>query len=44
MLYLDSPVETLAFGDWNAPVAKVKPAVLNLRKELGVATQAFTKP
>ncbi|OCT45398.1 putative tubulin-specific chaperone D [Cladophialophora carrionii] len=39
LLYLDSPVETLASSDWNAPVAKNKAVVLSLRKQLGVVSR-----
>ncbi|KIW64745.1 hypothetical protein PV04_09656 [Phialophora macrospora] len=43
LLYLYSPVETLASSDWNAPVVKTKPVVLNLRKQLSVVSRPAAK-
>jgi hypothetical protein len=37
LLYLETSNEMLAACDWNGPVAKNKPVVLALRKEMGVA-------
>lgn len=39
LLYLDSTSDILASCDWNAPVSKTKPVVIELRKHLGVTTQ-----
>ncbi|KIV87718.1 hypothetical protein PV11_03247 [Exophiala sideris] len=43
VLYLDSPSQTLASFDWNEPIAKTKPVVLELRRQLGVAGTATAK-
>ncbi|KIX08563.1 uncharacterized protein Z518_03219 [Rhinocladiella mackenziei CBS 650.93] len=43
LLYLDTPTPILASCDWNSPVTKIKPVVLELRKQLGVAGNAAPK-
>ncbi|KAI1624687.1 armadillo-type protein [Exophiala viscosa] len=43
VLYLDSPIQTLASCDWDEPIVKTKPVVLELRRQLGVAGNATVK-
>ena len=43
LLYVGDPIETLASCDWNAPVAKTKPVVLAIRKELDLTSNQVPK-
>ncbi|KIW59998.1 hypothetical protein, variant [Exophiala xenobiotica] len=43
LLYFEFSNNTLASFDWNAPVTKTKPIVLELRKQLGIAGVATPK-
>ncbi|OQU99977.1 hypothetical protein CLAIMM_05543 [Cladophialophora immunda] len=42
-LYVDYPSKKLASCDWNEPVARIKPVVLEIRKQVGAAGAGATK-
>ncbi|OAP62601.1 hypothetical protein AYL99_01828 [Fonsecaea erecta] len=42
-LYVDYPSQRLALCDWNEPLARIKPVVLEIRKQVGAAGASSTK-